>query len=240
MCVAVAMLAGFQKNVSHQEIERILGEVEEWWKTTDQTDPPLEWLPIDGISNFLFNDLGYEDVDEFEDALQGSFHEFLGAFPHIETKFMKDEGEEGRWYFKLKALIPEPPRKLIITIESSAQLLDTTLLKAEEAELGIPSIEFCIGQEQKRVIDSLYNHIANAKERLEHHADYLVSDETQKSGIIATVGKLAELLDVSSPYEIIVSDPSGLSDVSPMDKCKIEPMEVNGAAASSSSSAAAA
>eukprot|EP00929_Paragymnodinium_shiwhaense_P123279 TRINITY_DN9693_c0_g1_i1.p1 TRINITY_DN9693_c0_g1~~TRINITY_DN9693_c0_g1_i1.p1 ORF type:complete len:235 (-),score=57.54 TRINITY_DN9693_c0_g1_i1:341-1045(-) len=234
------MLAGFQKNVSHQEIERILGEVEAWWGTTNQVDPPLEWLPLDGISNFMFNDLGYEDVDEFEDALQGSFHEFLGAFPHIETKEM-----EGRWWYKMTKVEPEPPRNLIISIETSAQLLDTTLLKADGATLEVPSIEFVIGLEQKRSIDSLWNHLGNAKEKLEHHADYLVQDQSEKEGIMATVSMLSKLLDVETPYDIIVRDPQGLSDVMPKDKCRIEPLEdVNGAASSSaaaaSSSAAAA
>ncbi|CAK0880572.1 unnamed protein product [Prorocentrum cordatum] len=124
------MLAGFQVNVSHQEIERIVSEVEKWYETA-QEQAGVEWLPTDGISNFLFNDLGYEDMDEFEDAIQGSFQDFLGAFPHIDVR---EEGE--KVFFKVRRPEPGPPRKLRMTITSSKQLIDTTFLKGRSLSRG--------------------------------------------------------------------------------------------------------
>merc|ERR1712012_558149 len=84
------MLAGFKQNVSHQEIERILAEIEAWYGAASE-QAGVEWLPIEGIQNFLCQDLGYEDMDEFEDAIQGSFTDFCAAFPHIEVRFHTEE-----------------------------------------------------------------------------------------------------------------------------------------------------
>merc|ERR1719221_1920701 len=133
------MLQGFQENVSHQEIERILSEVEAWYEASN-AQAGVEWLPVDGITNFLCNDLGYEDIDEFEDALQGSFESFLAAFPHIDTR-----EADGKVCFRIRKIEPAPPRKLVLTVESAGQLVRTTLLKASDAELEIPDIEFTVG-----------------------------------------------------------------------------------------------
>ncbi len=57
-----------------------------------------------GIAHALYQDLGYEDMDEFEDALNGTFAEFLCALPHVKLRTSED-GE--KQYFQL---LPEPPR----------------------------------------------------------------------------------------------------------------------------------
>merc|ERR1719150_3542713 len=101
------MLSGFKFNVSHQEIERILSEVEAWWECSHE-QAGVEWLPIDGITNFLMNDLGYEDMDEFEDAISGSFSDFLSAFPHIDV-----QEHDQKTCYRVLQLEPGPPRKLI-------------------------------------------------------------------------------------------------------------------------------
>ena len=62
------MLEAFSVDISHQEVERIIIELEEIYKTQ-----PGEWLPIYGIGSILANDLGYEDEDEFEDALKSTW-----------------------------------------------------------------------------------------------------------------------------------------------------------------------
>lgn len=49
-----------------------------------------EWLPVKGIGRAIGEDLGYEDIDEFEDALNGSFEDFLDNFPHVEKKTRED------------------------------------------------------------------------------------------------------------------------------------------------------
>eukprot|EP00967_Tisochrysis_lutea_P067812 scaffold88688_cov18-Tisochrysis_lutea.AAC.1 len=38
------------------------------------------WKPLQPLT------FGYEDMAEFEDALHGTFEDFLQAMPHIETK----------------------------------------------------------------------------------------------------------------------------------------------------------
>ena len=52
----------------------------------------------------LADELGYEDVDEFEDALKADFKTFIGALPHIET----DNQESGAFYL---TLVPVRPRR---------------------------------------------------------------------------------------------------------------------------------
>ena len=210
------MLAGFQFNVAHQGVERIVSEVEKWYETA-QEQAGVEWLPAAGISNFLFNDLGYEDMDEFEDAIQGSFQDFLGAFPHIDVR---EEGESV--LFRVRCPAPGPPRKLRMTITSSKQLIDTTFLKAPDAQWEVPSLEFSVGADQKRHIDSLYNHVVTARDDLERYAQSLGNTSEERQSILDTVNGLTSLLDVDTPFEIVVTDPKGLSDIRPIDDVKVE------------------
>jgi len=203
------MLGAFRRNVSHQEIERILSEIEAWYETShDQAG--VEWLPVDGICNFLCNDLGYEDMDEFEDAIQGDFKDFLSAFPHIEV------GEfDGRVCLKVRRVEPKPARKLTINVESSAQLLETTFMKAVDAEVDIPHLSFTIYANQRRHIDSLYHHVVVARDELEAHCSNLGDTAEEKENILATVKSLGELLNVETPFVMVIKDPSGLSEVVP-------------------------
>lgn len=75
------MLASFQMDVSHQEVGRVLSEVEELYY-----NGKAEWLPAAGIAMYLAEDLGYDDQDEFEDALRMSFVQFLEKLPHGEVR----------------------------------------------------------------------------------------------------------------------------------------------------------
>jgi hypothetical protein len=55
--------------------------------TTDENGPNgCEWLPVDQIENLMIEELGYEDQPEFEDALRGTFGDFLDALPHVSKK----------------------------------------------------------------------------------------------------------------------------------------------------------
>mmetsp|Transcript_19063 Transcript_19063/g.44827 ORF Transcript_19063/g.44827 Transcript_19063/m.44827 type:complete len:213 (-) Transcript_19063:166-804(-) len=210
------MLSGFSRNVSHQEIERILSEIEAWWEAShDQVG--VEWLPVDAITNFLCNDLGYEDLDEFEDAIQGSFQDFLAAFPHIEVKEV-----EGKLLFSVRKLEPKGPRKLVLTVASAKQLLETTFMKALDAELEIPHLEFSIGADQRRHIDSLYNHIVAAHHELEAHCQNLGDRPEEKASILETISGLNEALEVQEPFDMVVKDPSGLSEFKPEEGVRIE------------------
>lgn len=44
------------------------------------------WLPHDGIQNIILNDLGYEDVDELEDALGGTFMQVYNLSVSVTSK----------------------------------------------------------------------------------------------------------------------------------------------------------
>lgn len=61
-----------------------------------------------GIANMLAEELGYEDQEEFEDALKSSFAEFIGALPHIETRNMESELQPGLFRDVFR-VIPDPP-----------------------------------------------------------------------------------------------------------------------------------
>jgi hypothetical protein len=51
-----------------------------------------EWLPVEQIGNMMCQELGYEDEPEFEDALKGTFADFLDKLPYV----VKEE-KNGRW-----------------------------------------------------------------------------------------------------------------------------------------------
>uniref|UniRef100_A0A7S1FJQ6 Zinc finger ZPR1-type domain-containing protein n=1 Tax=Noctiluca scintillans TaxID=2966 RepID=A0A7S1FJQ6_NOCSC len=209
------MLAAFKANVSHQEIERILNEVEKWHQTL-QSQTGEEWLPLESITNFLFTELGYEDMDEFEDAISGTFPDFLSSFPHIDVKKLADgsDGEE-KWACRVRIPQPGPPQRLTVTITSSAQLLETALYKAPDAILEIPSLEWTMGASMERQIDSLYNHLAHAREDLDLRTKGMVGDNPERqSAIQEAVVALGKCLDVEEPFDVVVTDPAGLSEFS--------------------------
>ncbi|CAJ1356290.1 unnamed protein product [Effrenium voratum] len=205
------MLAGFKVDVSHQEVERILSEVEAWYETAKE-QAGVDWLPIAGIKNFLLQDLGYEDEEEFEDALHGSFEDFLAAFPHMEVKEM-----EGKPQLRIVARELGKAQNLRVPVLCSQQLLETTLLKDGNAELEIPDLGFAIRPSAKRQIDSLYNHIVRAVEEIEQHAMTLAEDPEQKAVLEDMLEKLRKLLDVEQPFDVLLHDPAGLSEFKPTD-----------------------
>ena len=43
-----------------------------------------QWLPVEGLGMMIMTELGYEDMEEFEDALKGTWVAFLGSLPHVE------------------------------------------------------------------------------------------------------------------------------------------------------------
>jgi hypothetical protein len=47
-------------------------------------------MPIEGLEAIMLTTLGYEDVGQFEDALGGSFYQFIQALPHMESKIQDD------------------------------------------------------------------------------------------------------------------------------------------------------
>mmetsp|Transcript_26326 Transcript_26326/g.84269 ORF Transcript_26326/g.84269 Transcript_26326/m.84269 type:complete len:174 (+) Transcript_26326:1465-1986(+) len=148
------MLAEFKVDLSHQEQDRIISELDGIYHSQ-----PTEWLPVEQIGNMLCHDLGYEDIGEFEDALNGTFLNYITHMPHVEVKV---EGD--KHYLKL---IPEPPetewkpRKLTYKINSTKDLWKVCM-KSAYARAEIPELEFEVAADGKRKIDSIYNHIGSA------------------------------------------------------------------------------
>mmetsp|Transcript_25690 Transcript_25690/g.86157 ORF Transcript_25690/g.86157 Transcript_25690/m.86157 type:complete len:273 (-) Transcript_25690:199-1017(-) len=209
------ILPGFKVDVSHQEVDQLLTELEEIYK-----NQPTEWLSVSDIGQMLAH-MFYEDVDELEDALKGTFADFVCALPHCETR---EEG--GKLLFRLR---PDPPaserRQMKITVRvSSGEDLHRVLLKAPAARIEVPSMEFEIGTEAKRSINTLYNHLAQAKQNLALHAEMNTTrlPAEHHLRILETTEQLEKLLDVDEPYDLVVHDPSGLSELKPAEGAAVE------------------
>lgn len=199
-------------DLSHQEVERLLEELEELLKQT-----PAEWITAEAAGSWLRHDLGYEDMAEFEDALQGSFDEFISTFPHILHRI----DEKGRLVIKLK---PEPPpeewkpTRMTMRITDRKQLW-SVCVKSQHARVEIPEMEFEISADGKRKIDSIYNILGSAIFNLGTHVRTTgagMSDD-HKEKIMECVEQLNKLLDVDEPWTWVVHDPSGLSQFSDME-----------------------
>lgn len=57
------ILANTKINMSHQEMDRIVSELDKIWTSftiNDEGPSGIEWLPVDGIAMALCEDLGYE------------------------------------------------------------------------------------------------------------------------------------------------------------------------------------
>merc|ERR1719231_1416697 len=132
----------------------------------------------------------YEDFDEFEDAVGGSFEAFLAALPQFETR---KNPESGKAEFKVLAPDPDaPPRVLTLRVASRNDLW-RVLYKSPDAALKIPHLEFEIGADSKRRIDTVYNHITNAVWNLSQHLQGRVGEEDaggQSAAILETVDAL--------------------------------------------------
>ncbi|GIL88759.1 hypothetical protein Vretimale_17208 [Volvox reticuliferus] len=211
-------------DLSHQEMDRLLTELESIWQAfTVGPDGPtgVEWLPVTGIAEALREDLGYEDVAEFEDALGGNFSDFLDKLPRIVKK-----ETDGRVYFQI---LPEPPReewkatRQTLTIQNRSDLW-RVCLKSPHARVEIPELEFEISADGKKHIDSIYNHITQAIFNLGNYVSSTRATMPPDTAarIMETVEQLNVLLDVETPWTWILHDPSGTSVVKPADGVLVE------------------
>lgn len=212
----------FKVDMSHQEMERLLSELEQWYEQAALSG--AEWITAQAAGSWLRNDLGYEDEAEFEDALNSSFEEFLEAMPHIETKV----DEQGRVVFKVR---PEPPpsewkpTKMTLKINSRDDIWNVCF-KSQWATVEIPELEFHISQDGKRRIDSIYNHVAGAVFNLGSHVEGMGGyDNDQKAKISECIMQLNALLDMDQPWTWILRDPSGTSSFQNMDRVQVEELE---------------
>jgi len=130
-------------HLGHQETERVVQGIDILFEFL----PPEQWMAENVIAELLCKDLGYEDIDEFEDAIQGEFKAFLACMPHIETREPTEDEKEGGLRFRIKALPPIEERvhtKLVYKITSSEDLW-RVCLKSPTARAFIPELEFEIG-----------------------------------------------------------------------------------------------
>ena len=63
----------YRLNLNHQEMGRILHELEGNCELVLEQAGVDAWLPVDGLTNITITTLGYEDQDQFEDALGGAY-----------------------------------------------------------------------------------------------------------------------------------------------------------------------
>jgi len=224
------MLDGFSVDISHQEIERIVVELEELYKSQ-----PGEWLPVGGVATILADELGYEDVDEFEDALKGTFVDFIAKLPHVECAKVESELQPGlvRDVFKVTTaratasddgaqVTQARPRELHLRVKEKSDLWRVLML-SPGAELEIPEVEFHVGGDAKRRVDSVYNTVATAVFNLESHVAQMASsgNEEEKQGIIDTCDALKAMLDLDKEYTLVVRDWDGASAFKPSEGVEI-------------------
>jgi mediator of RNA polymerase II transcription subunit 31 len=227
----VQLLDGFAVDVSHQEIERVVVELEELYKSQ-----PGEWLPVDGISRYVAEELGYEDIDEFEDALKCDFKTFISKLPHVECANVESALEPGKWRecFKVTTAAASDggdgsvarPRRMILKIQSKDDLW-RVFMKSPNTEIEIPEIDFYIGADSKRCVDSVYNHVASAVFNLETHVSHMASsaeNEEEKKGIVDTCDKLRQLLDLDGSFTLVVIDKEGTCAFKPSEGVVVEPL----------------
>eukprot|EP00899_Mesostigma_viride_P018179 jgi/Mesvir1/26362/Mv16073-RA.1 len=217
-----SILDGFRVDISHQEVERVIDELDQIF--SGQTD---EWLPVYNTCLFLCSSLGYEDIPELEDALKGTLWDFMKAMPHILLKEEQGEDGETKQYWKLRppqGVLSRRPTKLTLHMKSRKDLY-RVCLKSASARIEIPEMEFEIGSDAKRHIDTVYNHIGaaiyNLGQYVSRASDDHLSDD-HKNKIIDTVTCLNILLDVDVPWTFVVHDPNGHSEFRPDEGIEVE------------------
>lgn len=221
---------GFSNNYSgtcevNQETERVFEVLYEIYANSSQQGTPEDvglppdplkardiWIRINDITGWMCGELGYEDADELEDALGGSFTDWMKSHPLIDVT-LDDKGRE-QFQVILEPLPEEwVPRRYTLHITERSQLWNV-LFKSRHATFAIPEIEFEIYPEgHKHKSDALYNHIANAMNNLERDMAFNCAD---------VIESLQKVLDVEEPFTVIVEDHTGFSFFSDNSRVKIE------------------
>mmetsp|Transcript_93562 Transcript_93562/g.213954 ORF Transcript_93562/g.213954 Transcript_93562/m.213954 type:complete len:172 (+) Transcript_93562:211-726(+) len=168
---------------------------------------------------FLVGCMGYEDEDEFEDAIHCSFDTFIRALPNCECK-----EEAGVLLFRFKKLVGDPkPTRLTLRVAAREDLW-RVLLRSADCVIRIPELEFEVQAEYKRCIDSVYNHLIAARTGLETYCrgGTLQAEEMEK--VEETITQISGLLDLDQAFTCIVEDPTGASCFKPMDGVLVEDM----------------
>ena len=95
-----------------------------------------------------------------QDAIKCDWPEFIKSMPHLETKIQDDNSyAHGQLVFRMKPLVPVYDRKMFIKsfTVNNRQDLWRVCHKAPSAVMEFPDMEFEIGADGKRKIDSLWN-----------------------------------------------------------------------------------
>ncbi|KNE69474.1 hypothetical protein AMAG_14044 [Allomyces macrogynus ATCC 38327] len=201
--------------LGHQEVQRIIEELD-----TVYTQSQTEWLQAAAVAEFLCLSLGYEDVQELEDALQGTFTEFLSMLPNVRTTFRPDpETQKPALYFQV---VPEPPqdqwvcKRLEYHVRERNHLWNV-LLKSSHARVEVPDLGLEFAVDGRKKIDTVWNYLSAAALDLGMHVQTnvgITDDETDKT--LAVIEGLAALRDLERPWTLVVVDPSGTSTFSDM------------------------
>jgi len=184
--------------LGHQETAWILAEVEGICISA-----PEEWLKCEHVQKMLFDLLGYEDKDEFEDAIKGTFDNFLSYMPHFETKI-----EDDATWFRMVDIPKGTPQKITIEIKSIPDLY-RVVLKSPDATIIIPELEFEIGRTNEKTINTIWNHIGQAVFNLGLQAKEGTWSEDVLNKVSDTLAALNNLLDVNQPWTFVIDDPEG-------------------------------
>lgn len=213
-----SVVGGIKKiDISHQEMDRILQALEDLYTETKANTPDMDWMPVHGVGSLLAHELGYEDMAEFEDAMGDTFHGFIKNFPIVEIK--EDERFTGGHVFRI---VPDPPREEWLPTKYSLRVRSGKDLwrichKSRWARVTVPHMEFEISPDGKRHIDTLYNTFGSAITNLTAHTAQFGGGMADgvKQRIMETVAELTQLLDVEEPWDLVMYDPSGVSEITP-------------------------
>ena len=122
-------------------------------------------------------------------------------------------------------LPPDPDASpTVYTLEvTKREDLWRVLYKSADACVRMPSIDFEIGADNKRRIDTVYNHITAAVWNLSSHLRGQKSEVASESAaaITETVDALNAMLDVEEPFTLVVDDPTGASQFKPADGVEV-------------------
>ena len=175
-------------------------------------------MPIAGIGAYLASELGYEDIDEFEDALKCDFKTFIEKLPHVRVSVVESELQPGtfREVFRVRRELGESnanananaPRVMRLRVKTRDDLW-RVFMKSPNAELEIPEIDFRVGGDAKRRRRLGVQPRRRAVFNLETHVSHMASSATnreEREGIEKTCESLRKMLDLEREFTLTVYD----------------------------------
>mmetsp|Transcript_96824 Transcript_96824/g.312686 ORF Transcript_96824/g.312686 Transcript_96824/m.312686 type:complete len:360 (-) Transcript_96824:115-1194(-) len=237
-----ARKATFHIDLGHQEMTRVVRELEDIFRAVQEVAGPDHPVAVNGLAYNLCTSLGYEDEDELEEALGGSLADFLGALPHFSVVWPEgaaSQGAEGEQaeVIPRATMKPEPSDDEAVVGPGTRTAFTVTeredlwrvVLQGPRCTLEIPEIEFSIRPQTNRRVDTIYNMIAGAIFHLGDHVQKnkrlggnMTEDEATK--ICETIDSLNQLLDLEQPFTCLLLDPQSVSELKPSDGVHVGPL----------------